>query len=591
MGRRIILLSDGTGNSSAKVWRTNVWRVFESLDLSGSDQVAFYDDGVGTASFKPLAILGGAFGFGLGRNVVDLYKFACRNYRTDDDQIYGFGFSRGAFTIRVVIDLISEQGLVEADSETELHQRAKAAYRAYRAKNFHTKWPRWCRPENLLRAIRDYLLRPKYRGSRIRERVSLRFLGLWDTVAAYGMPVEEMARGISQWIWPWMLPNCILSPAVLRACHALSIDDERTTFHPVLFDERNEKPLSLDKNGKRYLADERISQVWFPGVHANVGGGYPDDTLAQIPLVWIMSEAQRCDLRFKSRIEASPQTSFHPITAQDKDGRIYNPRSGLGSYYRYGPRDISVLGNELLSRGRCPAVPRIHQSVFARIKNRAHAYAPLGLPAVYEVIGADGEVLSNDANRESHDQALARWRAQQAVWNTVWWRRLAYFFAVFVSLVLVLLPVTKAAPSQDEYTTPVRWLSQIVRATGRFLPDAATPWLNGYAREPEKLIVITALFCFVLLTSSRLATKIQQQMDELWRASLDSKLSDPGVPRSLIYSDSHQFVVRFGPQRGKADDRPRVVRSALLLPRTRSFKPWHLYGHGRCRFGLHCHAQ
>ena len=71
MSRKIILLSDGTGNSAAKVWRTNVWRTFEALDLSGSDQVAFYDDGVGTSSFKPLAILGGAFGFGLKRNVID----------------------------------------------------------------------------------------------------------------------------------------------------------------------------------------------------------------------------------------------------------------------------------------------------------------------------------------------------------------------------------------------------------------------------------------------------------------------------------------------------------------------------------------
>ena len=72
MGRKIVLLSDGTGNSAAKVWRTNVWRVFESLDLSGSEQVAFYDDGVGTSSFKPLAILGGAFGYGLKRNVIDI---------------------------------------------------------------------------------------------------------------------------------------------------------------------------------------------------------------------------------------------------------------------------------------------------------------------------------------------------------------------------------------------------------------------------------------------------------------------------------------------------------------------------------------
>src|ERR1700710_2308819 len=141
MGRKIILPSDGTGNSAAKVWRTNVWRTFEALDLSGNDQVAFYDDGVGTSTFKPWAILGGAFGFGLKRNVIDLYKFACRNHHGDDDRLYGFGFSRGAFSIRVVMGLILHEGLVVADSESELDEQARGAYRAYRRKRYHTVWP------------------------------------------------------------------------------------------------------------------------------------------------------------------------------------------------------------------------------------------------------------------------------------------------------------------------------------------------------------------------------------------------------------------------------------------------------------------
>ena len=137
MGRKIILLSDGTGNSAAKVWRTNVWRTFEALDLSGNDQVAFYDDGVGTSSFKPMAILGGAFGLGLRRNVIALYKFACRNYHDADDELFGFGFSRGAFTIRIVMGMIDSQGLVKADNEAELHSLASAAYRAYRRHRYH----------------------------------------------------------------------------------------------------------------------------------------------------------------------------------------------------------------------------------------------------------------------------------------------------------------------------------------------------------------------------------------------------------------------------------------------------------------------
>ena len=321
MGRKIILLSDGTGNSAAKVWRTNVWRVFESLDLSGSDQIAAYDDGVGTSSFKPAAVLGGAFGFGLKRNVLDLYKFACRNHRGDDDEIYGFGFSRGAFTMRIVIGLILEQGLIRARSEAELDSKAIAAYRDFRRRNFHTVW---IFPEAIARWLRDLVVGTKYSKDDNYHDAKIQFLGLWDTVAAYGMPVEEMTRGISQWLFPLLLPRCDLNKRVARACHALSIDDERTTFHPTLWDESDEEPLKPRADGKRYLADERISQVWFAGVHSNVGGGYPDNSLAQIPLIWIMSEAANAGLRFKSRPEASPQTLGHPQTAEDKDGRIYD---------------------------------------------------------------------------------------------------------------------------------------------------------------------------------------------------------------------------------------------------------------------------
>jgi uncharacterized protein (DUF2235 family) len=150
MGKRIIVLSDGTGNSAAKVWRTNVWRVFESLDLKKSDQIAIYDDGVGTSSFKPMALLGGAFGFGLKRNVLGLYKFLCRNYKSKkdyealaeqatvksidtssppeelkDDKIFLFGFSRGAFTVRLLTGLVLSQGLVHFNSESDLDRKAR----------------------------------------------------------------------------------------------------------------------------------------------------------------------------------------------------------------------------------------------------------------------------------------------------------------------------------------------------------------------------------------------------------------------------------------------------------------------------------
>jgi hypothetical protein len=200
MAKKIILLSDGTGNSAGKVWRTNVWRVFQALELKGSNQIAIYDDGVGTSSFKPLAILGGVFGYGLKRNVLNLYKFLCRNYQTGD-KIYGFGFRRGAFTMRIVMGLVLNQGLVKFANEAELDQKAHAAYRAYR----HDKYPAW----NLqypFRLARFWLDKLFYTSCE-RPVDAIEFVGVWDTVAAYGLPIDEMTRGVSEWIWPREMPN------------------------------------------------------------------------------------------------------------------------------------------------------------------------------------------------------------------------------------------------------------------------------------------------------------------------------------------------------------------------------------------------
>src|ERR1700722_13936861 len=176
MPKKIILLSDGTGNSAAQVWRTNVWRMFQAIDLKGDMQIAAYDDGVGTSSFLPWAILGGAFGVGLQRNVIELYKFLCRNYQ-NGDQIYGFGFSRGAFTIRLLIGLVLDQGLVKFTDEAELHRNAKMAYRAYRREN-DSSWNLQY-PFRLVRVLYDRWVH-KYRANQ-RPITSIEFLGLWDT--------------------------------------------------------------------------------------------------------------------------------------------------------------------------------------------------------------------------------------------------------------------------------------------------------------------------------------------------------------------------------------------------------------------------
>jgi uncharacterized protein (DUF2235 family) len=513
--RRIVVLSDGTGNSAAAVWRTNVWRTFEALDLSNSDQVAFYDDGVGTSSFKPLALVGGAFGYGLKRNVIDIYKFVSRNYRDDHDEIFGFGFSRGAFTIRVVTGLILDQGLVQATNEIDLDRLATAAFNDYRRRKYHTVW--W----ELFH--RDRKIPPSTTAANNRPVSNIRFLGLWDTVAAYGLPIDEMTRGVSKWIWPLELPNRVPSPRVQRACHALALDDERTTFHPVLWDESQERIPGAGQI--REISDERISQVWFSGMHSNVGGGYPDDSLARIPQYWIMTEAQKCGLRFKSAPNADPDSLINTSAARDKDGRLYDSRSGLGGYYRYGPRNLAELCHDKFSETPGDQVnirlPKIHESVFRRIQNNAHPCAPLGIPAEYEVVTDAGQVLPAHANPyETPLQSGARAKAQESVWNTVWKRRVVYFSTVFATAALVIFPLLKSRPASDEYSSPVRWISDLIRLTSSLLPSIADPWVNGYARSPITFVILATIAGALTWFGVRLASQIKSDMASIWQSTV-----------------------------------------------------------------------
>ena len=143
--RNLIVLSDGTGNSASKAFKTNVWRLYQAISLGDGTQVAVFGDGVGTSAVKVLRVIGLALGIGVKRNVLNLYKFLCRNYHhakdDDKDRIWAFGFSRGAFTIRVLVGLIHHEGLVTFRSEAELNRNAVAAYRAYRKEAFKTVIP------------------------------------------------------------------------------------------------------------------------------------------------------------------------------------------------------------------------------------------------------------------------------------------------------------------------------------------------------------------------------------------------------------------------------------------------------------------
>ena len=505
--KKIVLLSDGTGNSSAKLMKTNVWRLYEAIELATGDQVALYDNGVGTSSFRPFAVLGGALGWGLKRNVRNLYMFACRNYTppadgVPGDEIFAFGFSRGAFTIRVLVGLIEHQGLIKGAQGRELERRAKWAYREYRRASNPTRGL-----VTPLRALRDWILRlwerrPRYtNANNVRPRIA--FVGLWDTVDAYGLPMDEMTRGWDQWVWPLSLCDHRHPAIVDKLCHAIALDDERHTFHPVLLDESKETPQALTK-------DERLTQVWFSGVHSNVGGGYPDDSLAHVPLLWMANEAARKGLRLHQDVMAQWKARSDP------NGPASDSRRGLGSYYRYNPRSIKKLTDDRFADVTIP-LPKIHESVFQRIKSGRDEYAPIVLPERYSVVTAKGEVLHGANNPYEHStQSQSRCADQERVWNLVWWRRITYFATVILTLLLLVPPFLIGPDGWALFPWSSRALGGAIELVGNFVPGSAQPLVEYYRSYPFQLLIGGVFLTVFLLSSTWLQRAIGDHMRVLW---------------------------------------------------------------------------
>jgi uncharacterized protein (DUF2235 family) len=502
--RNIVLLSDGTGNSSAKLMKTNVWRMYEAVELTTGDQLALYDNGVGTSSFKPAAVLGGGLGWGLKRNVRTLYTFACLNYRPGD-RIYAFGFSRGAFTIRVLIGLMNDQGLITGVTGRELERRAKWAYRAYRKRFNPTKGL-----VTPMRAIRDRALRALERGEPYRPNLANKpkvgFVGLWDTVDAYGLPIDEMTRGWDKWVWPLSMTDNSHPEIVEKLCHAIALDDERHTFHPVLLSESSEPICS-------HTDEERLTQVWFAGVHSNVGGGYPDDSLSYVSLRWMADEARKKGLRLH------PHALNEWTARADPNGPVFDPRSGLGSYYRYNPRSVKKLIDDRFAKVHVPRA-KIHESVFSRIAVGRDGYAPIVLPESYAVVRAGGEIVDSDRCLEHATQSSSRCADQERVWNLVWQRRIVYFATVGVTLLLFARPFLFDPEAGGVLALRSNGLSGAIGLLRTFLPEMAEPWVEFYQNRPLQLLVLAALITIFMYRSSRLRQAIADDMRQIWSGTV-----------------------------------------------------------------------
>ena len=330
---------------------------------------------------------------------------------------------------------------LQLNTREGLNAGVRLAYRSYRRQ--------YQAPvATAFRRLRDLLVHPVPEPQAFRAQYGLagsnrvRFIGVWDTVDAVGLPVDELSTMIDRIFYPHRFPDQKLSPQVDRACHAIAIDDERHTFHPVLWNEEgSDNP-------------ERIKQVWFAGMHSNVGGGYPDDDLAFVPLRWMIGEAQydpdRGDgLRFDQDSLRDIGHRVQPL------GRMHNSRRGLGVYYRYNPRHVATLCDDRDNDVRI-ALPKIHQAVFTRIAENTAGYAPAGLPTAYRVVDDDGAVSDpNPTSYESADQRRERARLLERAQHHVFWRRVLYYLFVLVTVALCLLPYYRPAIPGAE---PDGWL-------------------------------------------------------------------------------------------------------------------------------------
>lgn|GEM_PF-1154184 len=410
---KIILCSDGTGNKGGYGADSNVFRLYNAIDLGGpgETQITFYDNGVGTQSNKIIRALSGAFGFGFQSNVRDLYEFLARNY-APGDEIFLFGFSRGAATVRAFAGMVQECGLlhVKADRRTIFDEDEFERLIDDAMDGYEKHWNDLSKTYDSS-ATADFKRRVEEAGDfDLKDPVPITMIGVWDTVSALGFPqdwswlLEKVFAGVdivSDWVFPHRFYNYQLNENVANAYHAIAIDDERTTFHPRIWREFADKERDKNRDFERPAS---IEQVWFPGVHSNVGGGYSRAGMSYVTLDWMMERAERHGIRFhdEARDDVRDAANVH--------GKLYDSRDGVAVYYRYAPRFIDEMSEKYIE-----GPVNIHRSAIDRLERFTAGYAPTGLPVEFQIAHTELGV-GNVSVPAPEDDAKADWeRSRKAI--------------------------------------------------------------------------------------------------------------------------------------------------------------------------------
>jgi len=260
MSKNIVVCYDGT-NAEYRRHNTNVVKTFEAI-VRNDKQVAFYDPGVGTFSFFGRrfgrlvgAGLGMGFGYGIRQNIEDGYEYLMDTFEPED-RLFIFGFSRGAYTARALAGMIHQFGVLQKGSKNLIPYVSKMYFKKDKKKDF-----------GIIEGFQKTF-------SNVRKP---HFIGIWDTVGALGPNLSKR------------FPDLKLNPDIKYGFQAISIDEKRRPYKIVLWDESSK------------AAKQVIEQVWFAGVHSEVGGGCSKDNcaLSDIPFAWMMDKATGSGLMLK----------------------------------------------------------------------------------------------------------------------------------------------------------------------------------------------------------------------------------------------------------------------------------------------------
>lgn len=294
--RRLILCLDGTWNSNDKSDKvTNVVKLLRAIppvDSQGVSQILYYGRGVGTGSGEK--VRGGFSGAGLDDNIIDGYRFLGNNYHPGDE-IFLFGFSRGAYTARSLGGLINLAGILQPTCLGSVLDEVVKIYRSDRS----DKQAAIARLDGLQR----------------HDQVSIKCIGVWDTVGSLGIP-GDWAKQLS-FASRWYFHDVHLGPHVEVALHALAIDEKRGAFPPTLW----ERPINQPPRPHQH-----VEQVWFPGVHSNIGGSYSDDRLSDITLDWMIKRLRALTGLAINNVALNPQ---HPRIEDCIEGKGIESRTAL----------------------------------------------------------------------------------------------------------------------------------------------------------------------------------------------------------------------------------------------------------------------